>query len=451
VAKESIRTVIVRRLLGVAYLGVVAGLVLLSIAIYKKDFTPVVLVKLKTDHTGNSLVNNSDVKLRGIIVGSVRSVKVDSGPNGGCATDTVTCVTVTLALEPDKIHIIPADVEAQILPKTIFGEQYVSLELPQGNSSSTPRISSHDVIPQDRSAGALETEKVIGDLLPLLQAVKPAELNATLTAIAQALNGRGYELGQTIVSLDKYLKTFNPHTKAFVNDLTQLGNFSDELNGVTPDIVSTLNNLKTTSTTLIDEKSSLDSLLSVGNSTAQTLNSFLQANQNSLITLTDTSGIVYNVLAEYSPEYSCLVDGLAHLSDLANTLIAHHQIQLSAVVDATNLGQYKKGEEPKLITGLGPHCFGLPNDPQPVVDGKFQIPAQFQCFNDGAALTSAKCGKSADEQTQTDMETFEGSQAENALVNALIASTYNTTPNKVPFIATMLSAPLYRGVKVTVK
>ena len=171
-ARESLLVKTRRRLLGVAYLGIVGGLVLMSVLIYNKTFTDVVKVTLKTDHTGNSLRAASDVKVRGLIVGQVGDVKVDSGPNGGCETEQITCVTVTLELEPDKVKLIPRNVSAQILPKTIFGEQYVNLEIP--GDPSAP-IQAGDQIAQDRSRGALETAKVLGDLLPLLQAVKPAQ------------------------------------------------------------------------------------------------------------------------------------------------------------------------------------------------------------------------------------------------------------------------------------
>jgi phospholipid/cholesterol/gamma-HCH transport system substrate-binding protein len=455
-ARESFRTVATRRMLGVLYIVVIFSLLGLSVAIYKKEFTPVVLVKLQTDHTGNSLAPNSDVKERGIIVGSVRSIHVDSGPNGGCVNEEVTCVTVTLAIEPKRAGIIPDNVTAQILPKTVFGEQYVSLDIPSDPSSS--HVTSHTVIPQDRSQGALETEKVIGDLLPLLQAVKPAELNETLTAIATALQGRGKELGQTLGGLDAYLKQLNPHTSKLISDLTKLGSVSDEFNAVAPDLFATLKNLETGSQTLISEKTELGSLLETANSTSNTVDSFLSQNRSSLIALTDTSNKVFNLLAEYSPEFTCLIHGLAHLTDLTDSIVQGHQLRLSAVVDNTNLGKYTPGQQPIFITGLGPHCFGLPNDPQPVVDGKFQIPAQFRCLNDGAPLTGDDCaGKSTDGKTSTtdspeaSVNTFEGSMGENAVVNALIASTYDTTPNKVPYIDTMMSAPLLRGAEVTVK
>src|SRR6185312_4342352 len=113
------------------------------------------------------------------------------------------------------------------LPKTIFGEQYVNLELPKAHG---PPIKGGDQISQDRSQGALETAKVLGDLLPLLQAVQPAQLNATLTAMATALQGRGAELGRTLVHLDSYLKQFNPHTQQLIDDLARLSKFSDLFN-----------------------------------------------------------------------------------------------------------------------------------------------------------------------------------------------------------------------------
>src|SRR5439155_5031383 len=104
------------RLLGLVLLAVVAGLIALSVAIYDQTFTKVVLVKLETDHTGNQLLPHSDVKERGIIVGEVRSI---SSHGDGA--------TITMALNPGKAKAIKNYYVAQLLPKTLFGERYVSL------------------------------------------------------------------------------------------------------------------------------------------------------------------------------------------------------------------------------------------------------------------------------------------------------------------------------------
>jgi phospholipid/cholesterol/gamma-HCH transport system substrate-binding protein len=200
-AQESFASVVKRRLQGLLLLGIVAGLVALSIAFYNKAFTDTVDVTLRADHTGNELLIDSDVKERGVIVGSVTSVRSEGDG-----------AIVELALDPGRIDDIPRNVKAQILPKTLFGEQYVALVAPQEPTTGVGHIEAGDTIPQDRSKGALETQQVLGDILPLLTAVRPAQLNATLTALAQALQNRGDELGQTLVNFDNYLKIITPHT-----------------------------------------------------------------------------------------------------------------------------------------------------------------------------------------------------------------------------------------------
>ena len=415
--------------MGVLYLAVVAGLITLSIAIYNKAFVDTVDVQLRTNFAGNALQDDSDVKERGIIVGSVKSVK-----------STGDGAIVTLALEPGRVAAIPSNVSAQILPKTLFGEQYVSLVIP--DNPARP-IRAGDVIAQDRTKDAIEAQKVLGDLLPILQAVKPAELQSTLTAVATALNGRGKKLGDSLANLDDLLKRFNPHTQQLVADLTKLGQTADLYNSVAPQITDTLSNLQVTNRTLIDRSAALDNVLTIANNTSNTFTDFLNANHDRLIRLVGTSDQIYSLLAEYAPQDVCLTNGLAKLYDLTSAAIGDHQIRLSAVfVAASTIGKYKKGEEPRLITGLGPHCFGLPNYQVP-----FFIPDQFKCLNDGAALTADPCGA---KPSATDARTL-NSMGEHAIVNSVIARDLGTTPDKVPSASTVLVAPLLRGNAVTVK
>jgi len=431
VARESFAAVARRRLYGVGFIMAIVGLIALSIAFYNKTFTKVVTVTLKTDHTGNQLIKASDVKERGIIVGSVR--KVRSEGEGAI---------VTLALDPSRASIIPKNVSAQILPKTLFGEQYVALQLPVNPER---HIKNGDVIPQDRSKAALEISTVLGDILPLLQAVKPAELNATLTALADALRGRGEKLGQTLVTLDRYLSSFNPEVPRLVDDLKKLGQVAVQFNDAAPDVIATLDNLKTSSRTLIEKKAALDNLLTTATNTSNIISSFLAENEQRLITLNGTTDKVYNLLNRYSPEFGCLFAGLNELNTRATNSIVHNQIQLSAQlnIQPPNLGPYKPGNQPRIITGLGPHCFGLPNPPVP-----FAVPGEFRCLNDGAPLTTDPCSQAGSAAFR---QQAIGSSAETALVNTLIASTVGSTPDKVPGIATVLAAPALRGTEVTVK
>ncbi|HEV7172978.1 MAG TPA: mammalian cell entry protein, partial [Pedococcus sp.] len=60
---------------GVGFIAVVALLVALSIASFQKVFVPVVHVTLLTDRIGSQMQVSSDVKIRGLIVGEVRSIE----------------------------------------------------------------------------------------------------------------------------------------------------------------------------------------------------------------------------------------------------------------------------------------------------------------------------------------------------------------------------------------
>jgi phospholipid/cholesterol/gamma-HCH transport system substrate-binding protein len=459
VPREKLVTVVKRRLYGLLFLALVASLITLSIAIYNKAFTPTVDVTLRAAHTGNELLLDSDVKERGIIVGSVKAVR----SNGSQAV-------VTLALDPGSVHSIPANVSAQILPKTLFGEQYVSLDLPDGvdpNDVPNP-IKAGDVIPENRSKGALESQKVLGDLLPLLTAVQPAQLNDTLNAVATALQGRGEELGRTLVDFDKYLRIINPHTRKLVDDLHQLGKVALEYNDVAPDIFATLRNLQTSARTVIDKRVQFDSLLGVGSSASNVLAGFLAQNKQRLIDITGQTDKLYALLKQYSPEYPCVFAGVTKLDTLANQAISNHSINLSLTPDLTNDGPYRPGNQPTLITGYGPQCFGLPNAPDP-----FEIPGKYRCVNDGAPLTADPCadrpgvpGTSPPVRlpglpksksplplaAQQDAAAHElNSPGENALVDTLIAGRLRTTPDKVPGTDTLLAAPLLRGNQVVIK
>ena len=73
------RGLVIRRLVqGLAFLVVLALLLGLSVALYKKAFTEVAHVTLETDTAGNQLQEASDVKMRGVIVGDVREVNASA-------------------------------------------------------------------------------------------------------------------------------------------------------------------------------------------------------------------------------------------------------------------------------------------------------------------------------------------------------------------------------------
>src|SRR5436305_12262626 len=94
------------RAYGLGSLAVLAGLVSLSVAAYQQAFTKVTMVTLDTDHTGAQLLPQSDVKLRGIVVGEVRSISTYNVP-AAADQQPETRARVKLALNPSRAKLIP--------------------------------------------------------------------------------------------------------------------------------------------------------------------------------------------------------------------------------------------------------------------------------------------------------------------------------------------------------
>ncbi|MDP9182217.1 MAG: MCE family protein [Actinomycetota bacterium] len=348
-----------RRIAGIAFLGVITLLVGLSVAMYQKAFTPVVKVTLQADRAGNQLSAQADVKLRGIVVGSVRDVHADAKG-----------ATIDLALDPDKVDIIPENVSAQLLPKTLFGEKYVSLVLPV--SPAADHVRAGDVIPQDRSTTALETERVLNDLLPLLKTLRPQDLSTTLTALSTALRGRGDRLGATFSSAGTYFTKLNPSLPQLGSDMQGLADFADNLAAATPDLLTAIDNLSFSSRSVVDQRDELDAFLTSTTGFAATARSIVAENESKLIALARDSVAPLTLFARYAPEFPCFLKGLTVYDPIVSKTFGGQLPGLHITLEATedNKG-YVPGQEPKYRDTRGPACYRLPHPVVPEPDDKF--------------------------------------------------------------------------------
>ena len=286
------------RAYGVAFLVVVAALIGLSIASFQKVFTDVVMVTLETDRIGSQLQKSSDVKIRGLIVGEVRSIAT-----------TGDGARLSLALKPEMVSQIPADVSARLLPKTLFGERYVDLVPPAGAPGEPIRDGA--TIRQDHTTVAIELEKVFDDLLPLLRTVQPEKLAATLNALASTLDGRGTRLGQNLVLVDRYFTKLNPHLPAIQADISGLADLASTYAVAAPDLVRAATALITTNKTIVEKQDALKGFFAGTAGFANTTADFLQGNGDRIIQAGRINRPSLAVFAKYAPEYPCMATALA--------------------------------------------------------------------------------------------------------------------------------------------
>ncbi|WP_037856005.1 MCE family protein [Streptomyces sp. NRRL S-340] len=410
--------VVRRRLAGVVFLVVPALLVWLSVAVYDKQFTDSDPVVVETGSVGNEMHLGAEVKLRGVVVGEVRSIQaIDHGAR------------LTLALRPGALARIPSDVRAQMLPTTLFGARFVAL-VPPPHPSGTP-LAAGARIPQDRSANAVELQQVLDNVLPMLTAVQPQKLSATLSAVSRALEGRGAKLGDTLTELDAHLRRFNPELPALNRDLKELVKVSQVYADAAPDIVTALTDFTTTTGTLAEKDGELAGTLGATTRTAEDLTSFLRQNKDNIIRLGATSKPTLRLLSEYSSSFPCTLRTLAEFVPRMDKALGKGTDRPGLHVDVTTVpsrGAYVPGRDtPSYDASGGPHCYPVPY---------LGVPAQ------PAAQVGATAGQDLGPAN---------SPQENALVNELLAPAAGKQPGDLPDWSSLLAGPALRGTEVTLK
>jgi virulence factor Mce-like protein len=420
---------------GVAFLVVVACLIGLSVASFKKVFTDVVMVSLETDRVGSQLQEASDVKLRGLIVGEVRSVET-----------TGRGARLGLALDPAMVPQIPAGVSARLLPKTLFGERYVDLVTPEGDAGRPIRAG--DVIGQDRTTVAIELERVFEDLLPLLRTVRPEKLAATLNALATTLDGRGTRLGRNLVLADAYFKELNPRMPTIQADISGLADLASTYAVAAPELVRAAKALVTTNTTIVQKQDSLRGFFAGTAGFANTTATFLEGTGDRIIRAGRVGRPSLALFAKYSPEYPCVATGLANWVKNIDGAWRNDAFHITLEITPQRDG-YRPGEEPAWGEKRGPSCFGLPDrvgsqkNPRPGV--RFDDGTNGTGSSAGSALPSAFTASSGLAITEPGSG-LAGTAEEQQVVAALLSRDGSGEPSA---ITTLLAGPMLRGAVVS--
>ncbi|MFD4022674.1 MCE family protein [Streptomyces sp. NPDC058576] len=429
---SSTRTVR-RRLAGVTFLLVPAVLVWVSVSVYEKDFTDDATVTVRTGSVGNEMHAHADVKLRGVVIGQVRSIATDGEG-----------ARLTLAIDRDKLGQIPADVTAQMLPTTLFGARFVALVPPRIPTGTTLR--SGAVIPQDRSSNAIELEQVLDNVLPLLTAVKPEKLSATLGAVSQALEGRGERLGETLTTLDGHLKKFNPQLPTLNADIKELVKVSTLYADAAPDVLDALTDATVTSSTLADQEARLAGLHGTTTAAAQDVTAFLRENKDNLIRLSAAGRPSLELLAEYAESFPCTLRTMAGFVPAMDKALGKGTNEPGLHVSVKSVpskGKYVPGRDTPVYNATGgPSCYSVP------YVGKHAPTADSRRAVDVTAPPAARSDAGGGTDTALGLP---NSPQESQLVNELVAPSLKVRPGDLADWSSVLIGPAFRGAEVKLK
>ncbi|GLZ07595.1 ABC transporter substrate-binding protein [Actinomadura sp. NBRC 104412] len=426
------------RLLGLSMVLVMALLPALTVALFNKTFTPVTKVTVRAERAGLQLLPRSDVKVRGLIVGEVRGTRA-----------TADGAVIELALDPDRARLIPGNVQARLLPKTLFGEKYVDLHIPA--QAAAPGLRAGQVIQQDRSQTAVEIDRLLTNLLPLLRAVRPEKLNATLNAIATALQGRGDQIGRNLEQADALLKKINPELGTLVYDLRALSDVSDIYAAAAPDLLNTLRNINVTSTTINARRGTIEDIIPMVTDLSGKGDRFMRENGPKIIGVNIANRDVLALVARYSPSLPCVFEGLTRYRPLAEEAGGGKTPTFNLTVEIVKpRPAYKYPLDlPEAKDQRNPRCYGLPNPQVPFPDYMALDGTQDDLWwrnphdpNDQDPHGTSGSRGRALSSVFVDPGT---AMSEREKIRNIVGPMIRTPADRVPDVAELLYGPLLRG------
>ncbi|WP_052688915.1 MCE family protein [Williamsia herbipolensis] len=349
--------------LAAACLLVAVGYV--TVASFRGDLADTVTVSVHTPRAGLAMSPGSLVTRHGVAVGRVTSV-----------ADTGDGAVVRIAVAADAARSVPVDTGVDISSPTVFGAKAVALTDPPVTRARG--LTRGQTI--DADSVSVEVDTVFESLTRVLGAVEPAKLNSVLGALAGALRGNGARLGAAIDDTDAVVRSVNARLPALNRDLRSGATTAEIYAGSADDLMASLRNLTPTARTLDERSGDLDAVLMSAIGLGDSGNRVLSPNSGALVSAIQLLQPTAELLARYSPEFSCFLKGADLASENAekvsggngSTMLLNSTIVLGAAPYTY------PGNLPKVSAGGGPRCGALPRL------GAGDIPAPYVVADTGA-------------------------------------------------------------------
>jgi phospholipid/cholesterol/gamma-HCH transport system substrate-binding protein len=301
--------------------GTIMALVALTVLSFNRDLRPYASVTLASDRAGLVMDPGAKVKLRGVQIGRVASIQPGDP------------VKLQLELYPEQLKYIPANVTGKITATTAFGAKYVDLLTP--SDPSPKRLAAGAVVKS--SNVTVEVNTVFQNLVGVLNQIDTSKLNAVLSALGEGFRGKGEALGQATTGLNQVLLAINPRSETIRSDFRALKGFSDAYGAAAPDLVTVLDSLSTTSTTITKNAKAIDSLLLNVIGLSRSGINLLGPSKDNLVRLIGVLEPTTRLLMKYNPELTCMLEGGKNVLDFGFTQAAGGKNGKAAVIDAALL------------------------------------------------------------------------------------------------------------------
>lgn len=314
-------------------------------------------VKVIADLTnvGDGLPQKSDVKYRGVLVGSVRDVTpaTHGSPN-----------FVHIDLKPEYATAIPATVTARVVPSNVFAVSSVQLV----DRGTGPQIQPGMHIPEDTQLPTVVFQTTITKLRDLLAASGRGPEDSSLgilAAVGEATRNRRVKLLTAGAQLDRLLNELNAivATSPGPSTVSALIDAAHGLQSSAPDLLDALHQAIEPMRVFAEKREQLNALVGAGLHIVGTTTEALNNHTDQLIEITTNLGPPLGVLATNDFQY---VPILARTKRFSDNLIEHvwdpeHDTPtFRAIIPFTPSYSYTRADCPRYGELKGPSCSTAP-------------------------------------------------------------------------------------------
>lgn len=259
-------------------------------------FDDVYQLQARFDAAGQGLINDSDVKVRGVNIGEVDGVELDAAGRA----------LVTMRIRGDEQ--IPVDAQATVRPKTLFGEKFVDIETTREGERVGPYLEDGDEI--EHTLGSFELEEVLVGAQELLDAVEPADIGVILGTLASASSGVEADIRRQVQNWSAVADVFarrDAESRRFLDDFETL---AGAFRRGSDDVVGLSRSLNQALPALNAQGDGLDDLLDDLADVSRHLAEVLERNQPTLVKMVTEGGKTLAVLHEHRERIPEVVVGL---------------------------------------------------------------------------------------------------------------------------------------------
>jgi phospholipid/cholesterol/gamma-HCH transport system substrate-binding protein len=246
------------------------------------------------DVTG--LLLNDNVKVAGVVVGKVTSIRAEAGQ-----------AVVTFDVDNEHANI-PKDSTAAIRWRNLIGQRY--LYIYPGRSAEA--LQNGDEI--TKTASVVDLGELFNRLGPIVGAIDPQQVNEFLDTVTTALDGREDMIGQALDDLATLTSGLASRDDTIQRLITNLDTVAQTVNQRDAQIETMLQNLITLSQTFGDNTATLDAALVELSSFGTELTRLLDANSTEIDRLLGNLALVTDTAHSKLPQIDTALANLAEAS-----------------------------------------------------------------------------------------------------------------------------------------